>query len=329
MSKLQANEKIAATKAPGRAYGVLVTFRRPEALAVSLERLAHQQRPFDGIIVVDNASSDATRAVVQSFATRLPLEYFASGENLGCAGGIGQGMDIILRSASDDDWVMPLDDDDPLPDARCLGDLEQFGATMLARDPLTAGVGLIGGRFDDRRGCIVRVPDHELTGPVSVDFLATGHGGMYRASALRTAGVFSSAIFFGLSEVEFGLRVRRAGLNLYADGASWEGRRRDAGRLDLDYRPSAALDEPNWRRYYSLRNTIYILRERGRPGAAVRISLLRGALKPLVNVPRHPVRAFRYLRLNSKAVFHGWTNRMGRVLEPDDSSRAESSGTGR
>src|SRR5687767_3116817 len=130
-----------------------------------------------------------------------------------------------------------------------------------------------------------RVRDEDLRGPVSVDFIGGGHFPLYRVQAIRAAGPFSPDIFFGLSEVEHGLRLRSAGYSLYADGDLWRGRREVAGRIGLELNPSLRLRQMNWRRYYGLRNVIYILRSYGRRRAAIRVTVIQGIGKPLVNLP--------------------------------------------
>jgi hypothetical protein len=81
-------------------------------------------------------------------------------------------------------------------------------------------------------------------------------------------------------------------------------------------RPGRALGETNWRQYYTLRNAIYLLRNLGHRGAALRVSLIPGLGKPIANLPRSPRLAVQHLRLNWRAVRDGWGDRMGRTVEP-------------
>lgn len=306
-----------------RLLGVLPTYRRSEELAHSLTRVCAQQRRPDRLVVVDNGSSEETRSIVRDFAaTGLVIDYVPSSENLGFAGGVALGMETLLSSAADDDdWIVVFDDDDPLPWDSVFGDLEDFGARMVSADARTAVVGLVGARFDWKRGGLTRVPDEELKGAVPVDFIGGNHFPLYRVGALRDVGTFSRDIFFGLSEIEHGLRLRKAGYSIYADGDAWKRRRGDAGRLGIDIHPSLRVPQLNWRRYYSLRNVIYILRSHGKLRAAARVTLVKGIAKPLVNLVVNPRAAGRHLALNMRAIRDGWTGRMGRTLEPDSGPR--------
>lgn len=299
-------------------FGVLVTFRRPAALSVMLRRLAEQDRPLDRLVVLDNQPMSETRALVGAFAEQgHVVDYVPAPENLGPGGGVAEGMERILEIADDLDWITVLDDGDPPDSATILAELVEFGQAMLARDPMTGAVGLVGGRFDWKRGIMIRPPDEELSGPVPVDVIAGNSLPFFLAGAIREVGTFSRDVFFGFEELEHGLRLRKAGYSVYADGTRWRQRRADAGRLELDIRPSRGLSPPTWRRYYSMRNAIYILRSHGRRGAALRVTLVRGLGKPLANLPISPGAAVRQLGMNWRACRDAWTGRMGRRVEPD------------
>jgi glycosyltransferase involved in cell wall biosynthesis len=315
---MEQEPRAAETPGGGRLFGLLVTYRRPDELRQTLARIAAQTRPPDRLLVVDNEASPVTAEIVRQHAaaTSAAAEVAPAPENLGWTGGLAFGMSRILREARDGDWIMALDDDDPPADDTIFADVMAFAAQMVARDPMTAAVGLAGSRFDWRRGRTARVPSEELSGPVAVDYLAGNQFGTYRAEAVRAVGTFDPAIFFGFSEGEYGLRLRRAGWSLYAHGDWWRIRRERAGRTDFVMKPSTRIGEPDWRRYYSFRNLIYVLRSGGRSTTAARVILVRGIGKPLANVFVHPRAALGHLRLNLKAARDGWVGRMGRTVEP-------------
>jgi glycosyltransferase involved in cell wall biosynthesis len=298
-----------------RLFGVLVTYRQPAALPVTLRRLAEQRQPLAGLVVVDNDPSPATRAVVHAHTEGLGrLEYVASPENLGPAGGLAVGMERVLDYTRPWDWIVLLDDGDPPQWSTMFGELLAFGQAMRATDRRTAGVGLIGARFDWASGRLVRPADGELDGPVAIDYIGGGQFPLYLADAVRP---LAAPLFFGCDDLEYGLRLRRAGYRLYAPGALWLQLRRKWGHTGMEVRPGVALGEPTWRRYYSLRNTIHILRAFGATSAAIRVTALQGLLKPLANMATSPRRAWRHLKLNLRACRDGWTGRLGRTLEPE------------
>lgn len=304
-----------------RLIGVLVTYRRPAALAITLQRLAEQDRPLDHLVVIDNEASEASRTAVAGVrGVTGETEHLEMPENLGFTGGVAAGMRRVLEFADDRDWIVVLDDDDPVPYPNVFSELASFGERMLSEDPLTAGVAIHGGRFDWRRGQIARVRDAELQGPVKVDHVAGNGVPLFLVGAVRDAGTFHAPLFFGLSEIEFGLRLTRAGYSFYAHGDLWLRRRQDTDRLGLDLRPAWRLAPMNWRRYYVLRNSIYMLRRFEHTRTALRIALMNIA-KPLVNLPLEPRLAARHLAVNLRACRDGWVGRMGRTVEPDSDAR--------
>jgi hypothetical protein len=197
---------------------------------------------------------------------------------------------------------------------------------MLANDVAVGCVGVSGGRFDLASGRVLRIADEELTGPVPADHVTGGGQPAYRVAAVRRVGVPWAELFFGFEELEYGLRLTDAGFHIYADGPTWLARRQEKrrrGLLETDeasHRRSTSstvrLGPSTWRRYYSLRNLIVILRRHHSPWTAARVSLTRGILKPLANLFVAPGEAIRHLSLNSRAIVHGWRGTLGRTVEP-------------
>jgi glycosyltransferase involved in cell wall biosynthesis len=299
-----------------RLLGVLITYRRPDHLTVMLERLAEQDMALARLVVVDNGRSSQTAEIVRRRGDRRSrIECISAPENLGPAGGIALGMEHLLAHAGPDDWIVLLDDDDPPGWPSAFGELFAFAQEMHQLDGRTAGVGLSGARLDWKRGRLIRPRDMGLTGLVTVDYIAGNQLPFYLAAAVRKVGTFSSALFFGFEELEYGLRIGKAGYRLYSPGSRWLEQRSDApGGVG---RPMLGLGAPSWRRYYSLRNLIHILREHGRTRAAARVTAVQGFLKPLANMARSPRMAWRHLGLNMVACRDGWTTRLGRTLDPE------------
>jgi hypothetical protein len=314
--------------AGGRLLGILITFRRPRELAVMLERLAGSERPVDLLVVVDNSpTADAGPLVDRYRAGGRAADYVAAAENLGPAGAVALAMGRLLEAAGDDDWIVLFDDGEP-PGTEELAELWDFAGRMRAADPRLGAVGGVGATFDWARGRVVRVPDSRLDGPVPVDYIGSGQLPLYRVRAVREVGVFKPELFFGFEELEYGLRLRAAGWSLYVDGDRWRAGRRLLGRLEVAGRPAVGFAGTTWRDYYRLRNLIVILLGAGRRGAAVRVSLLVGLLKPLVNAPRQPGRSVARLRLNWRAVRDGWAGRLGRTVEPEPGPAGQPAGAG-
>src|SRR5579875_3994714 len=86
---------------------VVVTHRRADSLAKSLDVVATQSRLPDHLIVVDNGHEDRVRDLVAG--QPIPTTYLGSRRNLGGAGGFALGMLHALALGAD--WVWLADDD--------------------------------------------------------------------------------------------------------------------------------------------------------------------------------------------------------------------------
>jgi rhamnopyranosyl-N-acetylglucosaminyl-diphospho-decaprenol beta-1,3/1,4-galactofuranosyltransferase len=93
---------------------VVVTYNRKEVLRECLEAVTAQTRPPDSVLVVDNASTDGTREMVE--AEFPSVELLALRENEGSSGGFHEGMKAGVDRGYDWLWVMD-DDTIPAPDA--------------------------------------------------------------------------------------------------------------------------------------------------------------------------------------------------------------------
>lgn len=311
-----------------RFFGVLVTFRRLDELETTFDRLASQTRQLSRLIVVDNGADNSVADLIGRYQGRAAKEitYVSPGDNTGPAGGFAIGMERLVGGSEDDDWIFLFDDDDPPYFDDTVERASRFAVEMAARDPDVGGVGISGGRFDLRTGRVIRIGDADLDGPTVVDHVTGGGLPAYRVGAVRHVGLPTADLFFGFEELEYGLRMTDAGHTLYADGDVWLTRRatkREAGLLPPEdtsvraaNRTSVRLAEPTWRRYYSLRNLIYLLRDRDLGWTAFKVSLLRGILKPLANLPLAPGMSARYLSMNLRALRDGWLGRLGRTVEP-------------
>lgn len=297
---------------PMRTHGVLITFRRRDALGDHLRILGAQTRTLTSLLVVDNDNDPTIRAVVEAETAAAPaIDYLGLDDNPGPAGGIAAGIEHVLRHAHDDDWLVLLDDDDPPPRDATLSALADLAATISTTDEQFGGVGLWGSTLE--RGGRLRAATG--TDPQQVAYLPGGACPHYRVGALRAAGGPDPALFFGFDDLDLGLALDRAGATLWSSGLA-----REHGWTSMveDRTASGTVASPSWRRYYSLRNLVIVLRRNKRSSAALSMSLLAGIAKPLANLPLRPRASLRNLRLNLLALRHGWFGRSGKHLDPLD-----------
>lgn len=311
MDRSAVDEESEIVSNDSRLWAVVVTFRRPEGLKSMLQALGGQTKRPDRLVIVDCGSE----ASVMEIARNVDAEYIDALENLGPAGGVALGMEHVLEHAASEDWLLLLDDDDPPRTPEMVERLWDFAVQCRATDPRTAGVGVVGARYNPRRGTQMRLADEDLHGPVPVDTIGGGHLPIYSVSAIRDVGVFDARLFFGSEEAEFGLRLKRAGYQIYAEGDLWARERAYRGRMRL---PRSALRTPTstsaWRRYYTTRNTTTVARRYGRwytaPGVAA-VAGARGALALL-----RSGRPLREVLLPVRGAIDGLRGHLGRTVDP-------------
>jgi len=265
---------------------VVVTHRRPDLLATSLDVLSTQSRPLDQLIVVDNDADDRVRDLVAG--QPVPTTYLPSHRNLGGAGGFALG--ILQALALGADWVWLADDDGHPQDSEVLATLlacadthrlaEVSPMVCNADDPEKLA-------FPLRRGLVWRRLVSELRtdcgdrqrgeagrsgsppDPAGQDLLpgiaSLFNGALFRASAFEAIGVPDLRLFVRGDEVEMHRRLVRSGLAfgtcldtayLHPCGSA-EFKPILAGRMHAQYPDDAT------KRYFTYRNRGYLMAQPG------------------------------------------------------------------
>ncbi len=107
----------AATFDPSTASIAVVTFNRSALLTRLLESITLMDPKPGRVVIVDNASSDDTAEVVESFRDRIGTElvYQRLETNTGGSGGFSEGVRIAYELGSE--WIWLMDDDvEVIPD---------------------------------------------------------------------------------------------------------------------------------------------------------------------------------------------------------------------
>ena len=310
---------------PARVHAILVTFHRHEDLRESVGGLVRQSVKATTLVVVDNGG-DVGAGQLRAMADGrdgLPIIRLIASDNSGPAGGYNLGLEALDEIASDDDWVLMLDDDDPMRDPEILELLLNRAESLLARYPRTVGVGLKGATFDSRR--LRTMPVHREGGSlmsepavpidVPVDHLHGGYFPLYRRKALRRCGGFRSELFWGFEELDLGLRLGKQGGLLWVAPDLLAQVPANPKTSNVRTRPSPWVEAPTPRRYYTLRNLTDIGLRNAPRRYVYKALLIRALIKPLVSLPVHPVWAVRALRLNRRAVWDARRGTLGRRLD--------------
>ena len=194
---------------------VVVTHRRPDELAKSLDIVTAQSRRPDHLIVIDNDADDRVRDIVAG--QPIPTTYLGSHRNLGGAGGFALGMLHALALGAD--WVWLADDDGRPQDSEVLETLlrcaERHGLAEVS--PMVCNLEQPERlAFPLRRGLAWRRLASELRTDGSGDLL-TGiaslfNGALFRASTIEAVGVPDLRLFIRGDETEVHRRLIRTGL---------------------------------------------------------------------------------------------------------------------
>jgi glycosyltransferase involved in cell wall biosynthesis len=90
----------------------LATYNGEPYLAEQLESFATQRRRPDELVVCDDASTDATAAIVERFSYAAPfaVRLEVNATRLGCAGNFARALslctgDVLFLSDQDDVWL--------------------------------------------------------------------------------------------------------------------------------------------------------------------------------------------------------------------------------
>lgn len=249
---------------------IVVTHRRPEQLAKSLDAVANQSRMIDHLIVVDNDHDERVRDLVAG--QPVPTTYLGSRRNLGGAGGFALGMLHALALGAD--WVW-LADDDGRPrdrevlatllacaDKHSLAEVSPMVCDLEQPDRLA---------FPLRRGLVWRRRVDELRTKDSPDsdllpgYASLFNGALFRAETIAAVGVPDIRLFVRGDEYDVHRRLVRSGLPfgtcldtayLHPYGSD-EFKPIFGGRMHTQY-----PDDPV-KRFFTYRNRGYVLAQPG------------------------------------------------------------------
>jgi len=233
---------------------VVVTHDRRALLRECLAALRAQTRPLDGVLVVDNASTDGTPAML---AAEFPdVEVLCLPVNEGSAGGFHAGLDHALAGPGDSFWVM---DDDTIPEpaalAELLAPLADLGglpapAVMASRVLWTDGslhpMNEPWPRWGDKT-LEVGAAERGLVAIRATSYVSI----LVARGALERSGLPRTAFFIWGDDIEFTARLLR-------DEVGYLAPRSTVHHKTAHPHPSHRSTGPRY--YYDVRNKVYMVR---------------------------------------------------------------------
>ena len=321
VERTAASGRQAAGESAADLAALIITFERGDGLRRLVASLAGQTTRPARVVVFDNGGDPATAdAVAPLPAAGCETLLLTPPRNLGPAGATAMAMSLLVTADPPAaDWLAVLNDDLVFSHPAILAEMLAFARASWRADAGVAAVGRIGHRFDRRWARLRRPPeaDRAVIPPVvEVDYLTTGstHPGvgqpvpMFRLSAVREVGPFWGDLFIGMTEVEFGLRLRRGGYRLLANGAMW--RQPAPPGSGEEGAPGPVVRTPQ-RRYYSTRNLLAVSRVYGRWWTPGWVTASRVAARLVAGLRRPGGASWRHLRATLLALADGWRGRLG------------------
>lgn len=235
-----------------RVCAVVVTFQPWTEVVANLRAL---RRQVPRVIVVDNAVSAASRALLAPLASEPGYELVFNRENLGVAAALNQGL--VRAQAGGDDWLATFDQDSRIP--------ADFVAGLLAahkRWQSPERVAVLAPLYRDRGLGFIYSPNGPVRPGETVDSVVTvtaTSGSLVAVRAACELGGFREDFFIDCVDFEFCLRCRRRSWQVLEvrgvvlDHAQGEWRQRR-----LLWKRPRVNDYSALRRYYQARNRLIL-----------------------------------------------------------------------
>lgn len=215
---------------------IVVTYRRPETLSVTLRAIERQSLPASQIIVVDNDDDPE----VLSLMTKCHPEarYLPSSKNAGYGAALAMGM-RVAQTDHDPEWYWLLDDDTPPTTEALEGAIHVSASNDQAWVVGNRGGRIVFGRIQHgfQDGAKINQADFAL-----VD------GAVVSKEAVDAVGFPRTDLFMMLEDVEYTTRIADSGGQLFV-------RPVESTALHMGY-------SSPWRSYYQSRNHLRIAIDR-------------------------------------------------------------------
>jgi rhamnopyranosyl-N-acetylglucosaminyl-diphospho-decaprenol beta-1,3/1,4-galactofuranosyltransferase len=266
---------------------IIVAYNRLPMLRDCIAALRRQTRPLEGIIVVDNGSTDGSSSWLITQRDVSLVQQI----NMGSAGGFARGLQQAAQKGFELAWLM---DDDCLADSHALeylcSQLETPNVVALAPAVCNPGRGInINHALRQSPACRcfpsfgepVPLEDYQGT-PVDLD-LATYTGLLVKTGTICSVGLPKSEMFLHYDDIEYTRRLKQAGRVLLVPHAIVNHLSAAVSYFTESHRPKySAL----WITYFGNRNRVWLARQCGASGPYFWIECLKGLLRKNIDIIR-------------------------------------------
>lgn len=294
---------------------IIVTYNRKALLMRCLAAVSNQTYKPNRILIIDNASADGTRELLQSegWLSRPDVELLALGDNTGGAGGFSAGLKHATETGAE--WVWMMDDDaEPHFDAlanlldRRLSPENLYGSVAVAGELLSWPMNPLRGKPEDT---IYKV--NELPTELEVQFIPF-LGILVNAEMVKHIGLPDAGFFLAADDVEYCLRARKIGAKIILVSSSHIAHpASERYRFWLPGRPFYSLKIAPWKRYYDVRNRIFVARRYY--GAKLWYSTIPGSFLRLFATLWHEDKRWQQIKAFYAGMIDGLLGRDGRRHE--------------
>lgn len=290
--------------------GFLMTYERADILEKTIEKILSQSIAPEKLLIVDNSESNATELMIKRLGNPI-LMYHKVGNNSGPAGAAKIGLEVLSKEGFD--WIYWGDDDD----APIFDNTFKILVSMALSNEKCGCVGVVGQYFNRFTGFVKRVPNELLQseGILKVDTIAGGMSKIVSGEMIRTQQIFpDEKLFFGMEELDFDLKIKKAGYSLLVDRPFYYKHRQKWNRIEFPNKSLQAKSENALvREYYSIRNGLYIYKKNGLVGACI-IFFLYYATKQIFSFKFGISQGKNRLKNFLKAISDLFSSKMGRYI---------------
>lgn len=299
----------------GRVCAFAVTFNRRDLLRDCLHSLQNGERAPDEIFIINNASSDGTREMLDSEFPHLPALHLPVNE--GASRGYFEGFKYGFENGFDWVWVV---DDEGRAEPDCLKKMLDAAPPNSVVSPLKLDSG---GRYYGIHTWNGRNLDiaPELVGQTQSvereDFLFDFTATLFARSVIEKAGFPNKRFVIWFDDFEYAFRARllaKARVLAVPDALFHHDFGKSTRQVRFLGRTSYRSNQPAWKLYYGARNPLYTLLKRRRPKDLGLFFLVQTRLM-LMDIAFDDDR-WKRVRLRLKGFADGLSGRLGKRVLP-------------